>query len=157
MNDHNEYIRFIESEMNELVGSKVKSTSPVNGVVKILNHFMNKQGTVRKYIFMYPVRIQHPEIKFKTKVPGEPVDEGKVEITIRDIANDMASCVIFDVVNHNGFIMISDFKSKYGECSQREQYAIPKRESENNTIEPNMPAELVSKIYSNVYNEYPVS
>jgi hypothetical protein len=156
MDEHNKYIKFIDGQLKKTIGAKVKSSDPVKGVVKILSHFFNQKGTVRNYIFMYPTRIQNPATKFKITGKDEPVDEGKVEITIRDILNDMSSCVIFDIIKHKGFFIINDSSSKFGECSPREPYAVPFKKSEMKDFESNIPPAIVTKIVNNVYSEFPL-
>jgi hypothetical protein len=122
-------------------GSKVKSSDAISGVIKILGHFLN--GKKRNYVFMFPSQKKMTELH-------------SVEVTIRDIQNDMSTCAIVNVVYDKGFVIVVGHSSKFGECKRREPYMIPKKKTERMELDVSIPLEIVSKIYSNVYKQFPL-
>jgi hypothetical protein len=155
MDEHNKYIRFIEHEIETFRGAKVKSKDVVSGIVKILNHFMNKGGNIRKYVFMYPTRVPNPRTNFTTDDTDDNND--KVEISVRDITNDMSSCVVFDISREDGYVILKDFKTKYGECALSQPYKVPPVVKDRHKLESTIPLEIVKKIFNNVYHEFPLA
>ena len=144
MDNHNMYITFIESELNKMNMSKVKSTNTVSGVIKILNHFLNRNS--RNYVFMFPVKTKTDSAK----------NGSSVQLTIRDIQNDMSTCVNIDTIENKGFVVMIGSSSQFGECKRREPYKVPQTKSESMKLDVSIPLEIVSKIHSNIYKQFPI-
>jgi hypothetical protein len=135
MEDHSTYVKFIESELVKTKHSKVKSSHPINGIVKILNFFLNKKK--RNFVFMFP-----------------SLKENNVEITIKDIINDLSTCNIITFEKENGFIKILDTSSKYGQCTIPVNF-IP-RVKQSVKIEELISYTMLDKITSGIYDKFPI-
>ena len=135
--EHDLYVDFLDIEMKKAYGAKVNVTDLTKGIVKILDTIMKGEG--RKFVFMYP-----------------SVKGNAITITIRDIHNDMASCVVIEFTKSAHHIRFIKSSSKYGKCTRTKAFTPHNPRTVHklsNTLSPIM----ATKIASNVYKNFPIA